>query len=115
MTSFPFPQHPTLNALQRRPRFMPIRVLLYAVPLILLAACNIDQPNNPTPTVEILISGTPTATRTPTPEASLTPTFTASPQINMQTPIVIVTAVPNNVPNIPVVPVTAAPLETPTP
>lgn len=115
MMSFPFPQRLSLNALQRRPRFLPTRVLLYAVPLILLAACNIDQPNNPTPTVEILISATATATRTPTPEASLTPTFTASPQINMQTPIVIVSAAPNNVPNIPTAPVTVAPLETPTP
>lgn len=114
MTSFRFPKRPNAHSL-RRSQLLPIKVFLYIVPLLLLAACNIDQPNNPTPTVEVLISATATATRTPTPEASRTPTFTASPQINMQTPIVVVTQAPDNVPNIPTIPVTAAPLETPTP
>lgn len=91
------------------------RSVLLMLPLIVLAACNVNQPNNPTPTVEILISPTATPTHTPSPEATITPEATLTQPVVTQGPIVIVTVPPNDVPNAPTLVVTVAPPETPTP
>ncbi|MCU0512015.1 MAG: LysM peptidoglycan-binding domain-containing protein [Anaerolineae bacterium] len=83
---------------------------------LLLAACNINTPNEATPTVEVLITETATASASPTLTPGASPTLTPTPSLTqpvvMLTPVqiaVVATAVPESVPALPAPPPTDGP------
>src|SRR5687767_10639029 len=74
---------------------MKIRRFLTAVlPVLLLAACNINTPIDVTPTVEVLITNSPTPDVTATPSPTLTPTTTLTQPVIMLSPVQIATQPP---------------------
>lgn len=60
----------------------------------LLTACNISTPQEIEPTVEVLISATPTEAVSNTPTPSLTPSATPTPQDVVDVPVIVATPVP---------------------
>lgn len=69
-------------------------ILLLLATSALLTACNISTPDNLEPTVEVLITNTPTQAVSDTPTPSLTPSSTPTPQDVVDIPVIVATPVP---------------------